>query len=180
MRSAEVSGHTRSDRHQSTAGMSHTLMPIFHTVSMASLPPTVMAYVHPPSCTATNIQYGVVTLSDNCSLSPPTAAVPLHWYNKALTVSGNWQLSVMTPYNTTTYWCLHLCVVVQQHLHCCVSVSFALFCYNSMLLLYAWSQLQDLSSVCLLLLYSFKVCVKLNSVILKASMLRNRSDNVKK
>lgn len=78
MGSAEVSGHIRSDRCQSTAAMSYTLMPIFHTVSMASWPPTVMAYVCPPSCIAKNIQYGVIILSDNCSLPPPTATVPLH------------------------------------------------------------------------------------------------------
>jgi hypothetical protein len=66
----------------------------------------------------------------------------LHWSNKALTVSGNWQLSVITtPYNTTR--------VVQQRLHCCVSISVALFCYNSVLLLYTWCHLQDLPSVTL-------------------------------
>ena len=107
----QFSGQIRSDRCQSTAGMSHTLTPIFHTVSMASWPPSVIAYVCPPPRIATNIQYGVVGrgpiwhlqfATSHCYCRP---ARGLHWYNKALTVSGNWQLPVMTPYNTTTYSC---------------------------------------------------------------------------
>ena len=75
---------------------------------------------------------------------------------------------------------LNICVWQCSSTYTAVNISIALFCYNSILLLYAWCQLQDLYSACLLLLYSFKACVELNSVILKASMSRNRSDNIKK